>query len=110
MRFDKNDLFLSLRRTVVPMVVGAVAASALSPWLPSDLVAEWTTVVLATVYYAGLRVLELRVPLAGMLLGGRAIPRYEDPEAERRAFEDFLKHMREMERYDYPDLKVTDLP
>jgi hypothetical protein len=42
-----------------------------------------------------------------MLLGGRAIPRYEDPEAERRAFEDFLKAMRE---YDYADLEDTDLP
>jgi hypothetical protein len=107
MRFDKYDLFLSLRRTVVPLVVGAVAASALGPWLPSELVAEWTTVALASVYYAGLRVLELRVPAAGMLLGGRAIPRYEDPEAERRAFEDFLKAMRE---YDYADLEDTDLP
>ena len=107
MRFDKYDLFLSLRRTVVPLVVGAGAASALDPWLPGDLVAEWTTAVLAAVYYAGLRFLELRVPAAGLLLGGRAIPRYEDPEAERRAFEDFLKKMRE---YDYADIEDTDLP
>lgn len=107
MRFDKYDLFLSLRRTVVPLVVGAVAASALDPWLPGDLVAEWTTVVLATIYYAGLRVLELRVPQVGLLLGGRAIPRYEDPEAERRAFEAFLRDLRDM--YDEP-IEDTDLP
>lgn len=107
MRFDKYDLFLSLRRTVVPLVVGAVAASALDPWLPGDLVAEWTTAVLAAVYYAGLRFLELRVPAAGLLLGGRAIPRYEDPEAERRAFEQFLKDLRDM--YDEP-IEDTDLP
>jgi hypothetical protein len=108
MRFDKYDLFLSLRRTVVPLAVGAVAASALGPWLPADLVAEWTTVLLATVYYSALRFLELRVPAAGLLLGGRAVPRYENPEAERRAFEDFLKHLQEV--YDYPDLEDTDLP
>jgi hypothetical protein len=108
MRFDKYDLFLSLRRTVVPLVVGAVAASALGPWLPMDVVAEWTTVLLATAYYAALRVLELRVPAAGLLLGGRAIPRYEDPEAERRAFEAFLNDLRDT--YDYSDLEDTDLP
>jgi len=108
MRFDKYDLFLSLRRTVVPLVVGAVAASALDPWLPADLVAEWTTAVLAAAYYAGLRLLELRVPAVGLLLGGRAIPRYEDPEAERRAFEQFLKDLQNM--YDYPDIEDTDLP
>ena len=107
MRFDKYDLFLSLRRTVVPLVVGAVAASALDPWLPGDLVAEWATAVLAAVYYAGLRFLELRVPAAGLLLGGRAIPRYEDPEAERRAFEQFLKDLQAM--YDEP-IEDTDLP
>ena len=108
MRFDKYDLFLSLRRTVVPLVVGAVAASALDPWLPGDLVAEWTTVALATVYYAGLRLLELRVPWVGMLLGGKAIPRYEDPEAERRAFEQFLKDLQAM--YEDGPIEDTDLP
>ena len=110
MRFDKYDLFLSLRRTVVPLVVGAVAASSLSPWLPSALVAEWTTVLLAAAYYAALRVLELRVPAAGLLLGGRAIPRYEDPEAERRAFEAFLKDLKSMHDWDYSDVEDSDLP
>ena len=107
MRFDKYDLFLSLRRTIVPLVVGAVAASALDPWLPGDLVAGWTTVVLAAAYYTGLRLLELRVPQIGLLLGGKAIPRYEDPEAERRAFEAFLRDLKEM--YDEP-IEDTDLP
>lgn len=107
MRFDKYDLFLSLRRTVVPMVVGAVAATALAPWLPPAVVAEWTTVLLATVYYAGLRFLELRVPAAGLLLGGKAIPRYEDPESERRAFEAFLNDLKQMHQ---DGLEETDLP
>jgi hypothetical protein len=107
MRFDRYDLFLSLRRTIVPLVVGAVAASALDPLLPGDLVAEWTTAVLAAVYYTGLRFLELRVPAAGMLLGGRAIPRYEDPESERRAFEAFLRDLKSMHG---EPLEATDLP
>jgi hypothetical protein len=105
MTIDKHDLFLSLRRTIVPLVVGAVAASVLDPWIPAALVAEWTTVALAAVYYAALRLLELRVPAFGLLLGGRGTPTYTDPELERRAFQQFIKDLEKMyEEYDYPDL------
>jgi uncharacterized protein (DUF58 family) len=86
-----HDLFLSLRRTIVPFVVGAVGASVLGPWLPDALVAEWATVLLASVYYFALRLLEVRVPKVGLLLGGTGVPTYTDPELERRAFEDFIK-------------------
>lgn len=104
---DRNDLFLSLRRTVVPLAVGAVAASALDPVLPSALVAEWATVALAAVYYTAVRFLEFRVPAVGWLLGGRGVPQYVDWELERRAFNDFIEAMR---RYDYSDIEETDLP
>lgn len=46
---SKRDLFLSIRRTVVPFAVGALGASVLGPYLPEALVAEWLTVALATV-------------------------------------------------------------
>jgi hypothetical protein len=62
MPINKYDLFLSIRRTVVPITVGAVSASVLAPWLPAALVAEWATLVLASVYYIVLRVLEVKVP------------------------------------------------
>jgi len=97
MTIDKHDLFLSLRRTIVPLVVGAVAASVLDPWIPAALVAEWTTVALAAVYYAALRLLELKVPALGVLLGGRGTPTYVDPELEKRAFEDFLRALKAVE-------------
>jgi uncharacterized protein (DUF58 family) len=93
MPINANDLFLSLRRTIVPFVVGAVGASVLGPWLPDALVAEWATVLLASVYYLALRLLEVQFPKVGLLLGGRGIPTYTDPELERRAFEDFVKAM-----------------
>lgn len=101
MTIDKNDLFLSLRRTIVPLVVGAVAASVLDPWIPAALVAEWTTVALAAVYYTCLRLLETKVPALGVLLGGRGTPTYVDPELERRAFQQFLKDLEGL--YENPD-------
>lgn len=101
MTIDKNDLFLSLRRTIVPLVVGAVAASVLDPWIPAALVAEWTTVALAAVYYTCLRLLETKVPAIGVLLGGRGMPTYVDPELERRAFQQFLKDLEGL--YENPD-------
>jgi hypothetical protein len=97
MPINTTDLFLSIRRTVVPFVVGAVGASALGPWLPDALVAEWATVLLASVYYVALRVLEVKVPGVSVLLGGKGQPKYVDPEAERRAFDDFLKALKSIE-------------
>jgi hypothetical protein len=97
MPVNKHDLFLSIRRTVVPIVVGAVAASALAPWLPPALVAEWATLVLASVYYVTLRVLELKVPGVSVLLGGKGQPTYIDPVEEQRAFEDFLRALKAIE-------------
>jgi hypothetical protein len=97
MPINKYDLFLSIRRTVVPVTVGAVAASAFAPWLPGALVAEWTTLLLASVYYVVLRLLEVKVPALGVLLGGRGQPTYVDPELEKRAFEDFLAALKAIE-------------
>jgi uncharacterized protein (DUF58 family) len=94
MPVNKYDLFLSIRRTVVPITVGAVSASVLAPWLPAALVAEWATLVLASVYYVALRLLEVKVPGVSVLLGGKGQPTYVDPEAERRAFEDFIRALK----------------
>jgi hypothetical protein len=97
MTIDRYDFFLSIRRTVVPITVGAVGASVLGPWLPASLVAEWATLALATVYYVTLRAIEFRVPWASVLLGGRGQPTYVDPELERRAFEDFIRALKAIE-------------
>ena len=95
--FTKHDLFLSIRRTVVPFAVGALGASALGPYLPEALVTEWLTVALATIYYVVLRLLETKVPGVAILLGGKGQPTYVDPELEKRAFEDFLRALKAIE-------------
>jgi len=97
MPINKHDLFLSLRRTVVPFVVGAVGASVAGPYLPEAILAEWVTVGFATIYYVVVRVAELKVPGVSILLGGRGQPTYVDPEAEKRAFEDFLRALKAIE-------------
>jgi len=107
MPIDKYDLFLSLRRTVVPFVVGAIAATVAGPYLPEALLTEWVTAAFATIYYVVIRVAEMKVPGVSILLGGKGQPTYVDPEAEKRAFEDFVRAMMD---YDYSDLKEDDLP
>ena len=97
MPIDRHDFFLSLRRTFVPLLVGGVAATSLGPWIPGPVVAEFATVLLAAMYYTVLRLLELRVPKLGVLLGGKGVPHYEDPEAEMRAFQDFLAALKAVE-------------
>lgn len=95
---NKHDLFLSIRRTVVPFVVGALGTTALAPFLPEALVTEWLTVALATIYYVVIRLLEVKVPGLSVLLGGKGQPTYVDPELERRAFEDFMRALMAIEK------------
>ena len=97
MPINKHDLFLSIRRTVVPFAVGAVGASVVGPYLPETLVAEWVTVVLATIYYVAIRLIEIKIPALGVFLGAKAKPAYIDPEEEKRAFEDFIRALKSIE-------------
>ena len=97
MRLSKHDLFLSIRRTVVPFVVGALGTTALAPFLPEPLVTEWLTVALVTIYYVVIRLLEIKVPGVAILLGGKGQPMYVDPELEKRAFEDFIRALKSLE-------------
>jgi hypothetical protein len=97
MPINKHDLFLSIRRTVVPFSVGAITASIFGPYLPEALLTEWLTVSFATVYYVVVRLIELKVPGASILLGGKGQPTYIDAEAEKRAFEDFLLALKALE-------------
>jgi hypothetical protein len=94
MPINKYDLFLSIRRTVVPFAVGALAATVAGPYLPEELLTEWVTVFFASIYYVAVRVAELKVPGVSILLGGKGQPTYVDPEAEKRAFEDFIRALK----------------
>jgi hypothetical protein len=79
---DLSDYELSVRRTVVPALVGIVLAAAARANL--DLPAEHVTglieAVFITVYYATVRMVERYVPEAGVFLGAFVQPRYKDGE------------------------------
>lgn len=78
---DKTDILISLRRTVVPIIVGSVMGT----WLGPDQDAQALTAVVngavSSLYYLFWRVIETRVPGAGFFLGARKIPVYLDNAA-----------------------------
>ena len=72
------NLWTSIRRTLVPTVVGAAMASALGPWLDEALVTEAVVALFAAVYYTAVRVAEeAGVAWASLLLGGGTPPHYD---------------------------------
>jgi hypothetical protein len=77
---DLRDYELSLRRTIVPVIVGLVLAQAARAnlVLPADHVAGLVEAVFITGYYALVRMIERYVPEAGVLLGAFIQPRYTD--------------------------------
>ena len=77
---DLRDYELSVRRTVVPVLVGIVLAQAARAnlVLPAEHVAGLVEAVFITGYYALVRMIERYVPEAGVLLGAFIQPRYTD--------------------------------
>lgn len=73
-----NDVLLSIRRTIVPIVVGMVAGSFLGPYVRPDELEAVVNGVISIVYYTVLRLIEARVPNVGALLGARKQPVYFD--------------------------------
>jgi len=77
-----HDYLISVIRTAVPAGVGAVlvwAASALGVVIDSESSTALTAVVVAVAvagYYAIVRALETRWPMAGRLLGRKSAPTY----------------------------------
>jgi uncharacterized membrane protein YfcA len=77
---NKDDLLVSLRRTLVPMIVGLVAGSFLSGYVNPDALDEVVTGAVTAVYYLVIRLLESKVPAFGVLLGSKKQPVYLDPK------------------------------
>jgi hypothetical protein len=75
---DLKDYELSVRRTVVPAVVGIVLAQAAKAnlTLPAEHVVGLVEAVFVTVYYGVVRAVERYVPEAGLFLGAFVQPRY----------------------------------
>jgi len=75
-----NDFLISLRRTLVPIIVGAVGASILGPHIDSSALESVTGGLISGVYYSVIRFLELKIPNLGFLLGAKKQPLYVSPE------------------------------
>lgn len=77
---NKDDLLVSLKRTLIPVVVGLVAGSFLAGYVDPDALEKVVSGAITAVYYLMIRVLEARVPAFGLLLGSRKQPIYLDPK------------------------------
>ena len=75
---DLKDYELSLRRTIVPVIVGLVLAQAARAnlVLPAEHVQGVVEAVFIMAYYALVRAVERYIPEAGVLLGAFIQPRY----------------------------------
>jgi len=75
-----TDLEISLRRTLVPLIAGLVVARAARVGLdiPEDALVGVLEGVVIGLYYTVVRLVETRLPRAGILLGAAQQPRYED--------------------------------
>ena len=75
---DLKDYELSLRRTIVPVIVGLVLAQAARAnlVLPAEHVQGFVEAVFIMAYYALVRAVERYIPEAGVLLGAFIQPRY----------------------------------
>lgn len=75
-----SDLLISIRRTVVPIVVGAVTGSFLAPYVDPVQLTAVVSGIVSGLYYTILRVAEAKHPSLGALLGARKQPVYVEPE------------------------------
>jgi hypothetical protein len=84
MASDLKDYELSVRRTVVPAVVGIILAQAARAnlTLPAEHVVGLVEAVFVTVYYTVVRAIERYVPEAGLFLGAFVQPRYKGDDSE----------------------------
>lgn len=78
MTWNKEDFLVSLTRTIVPIVVGAVAASFVGPHVDLGSLENVVSGVISAVYYSVVRFVEMYRPNIGVLLGARKTPIYVD--------------------------------
>lgn len=76
----KADLLDSLKRTIIPIAVGAVMATFVGPYIDQAQLRDLLAGLISAVYYTGLRLAETKFPGAGFLLGSVRKPVYVEPE------------------------------
>lgn len=77
MNEGKENLLVSLKRTLIPIIVGAVAASFLAGYVDPLALERVLSGVISAVYYVVIRFAETKFPGVGVLLGSKAQPVYD---------------------------------
>lgn len=74
---SKNiNLLTSVKRTLVPIIVGVLGASFLGGYIDSATMSTFLSGLISSLYYVVLRFIETKWPEAGILLGARYQPVY----------------------------------
>ena len=80
-----DDILVSIKRTLVPIIIGAVAGTFIGQWIDQQTLQNVVGSVIAGVYYTVVRFIEFKNPSFGILLGSKKQPIYvetiktEDP-------------------------------
>lgn len=75
----KDDILVSLKRTLVPILVGAIAGTIIGQWIDQQTLQNVVGSIVAGVYYTVVRFLEFKHPSIGVLLGSKKQPIYVEP-------------------------------
>jgi hypothetical protein len=87
---EQDRLDRQLRRTLVPMVAGALLAQ-FARWgldIPAEVLTGALEAVFMGLYYVVFAVMERHVPWAGVLIGAIGRPSYPDPLDDLDLFEE----------------------
>lgn len=74
---DKDNILMSLKRTLIPIGVGAISASFIGPYIDQATLRDFLAGLIAAVYYTVVRFLEVQNPKVGFLLGSANPPDYK---------------------------------
>lgn len=78
----KDDVLVSLKRTLVPIAVGAIAGTILGQWVDIKTIENFVGSIIAGAYYTAVRFLEAKHPAIGILLGSKKQPIYVEVTKE----------------------------
>lgn len=77
-KLQRDNLLVSLKRTLIPIIVGVVAASFVGPYIDQSTLRDFLSGLIAACYYTAIRFVESKWPEAGLLLGAKRQPVYEE--------------------------------
>ena len=71
-----DDILVSIKRTLVPIIIGAVAGTIIGQWIDQETLQNAIGSIIAGVYYTVVRFIEFKHPNFGVLLGSKKQPIY----------------------------------